>query len=205
MDKIDEKIERALLGDKYEEFVALRKQYLKSLGEVRKHLEDNPLTKIYEAYTRTSITIDDLGSMLIKESLPSLSDLRQLAKEMEIDISDLGRSRIKIFDRLKKKEMGLTISPTNHKKEEVKVVKNKDRKKAQTEKTKSPHTNEFIEIQPKVQEKNEDEFNFLEDDFEEEEEETSEKELLEQMISLGSRGGKLTKLAESVNLDNIIE
>ena len=172
---------------------------------MRKHLEDNPLTKVYENYTRTNITIDDLGSMLVKDALPSLSELRELAKEMEIDISDLGRSRTKIFDRLKKKEMGLTISPTNHKKEEVKVVKNKDSKKAQNGKTKSSHTNEFIEIQPKAQVENDNEFDFLDEDIEEERVEAEETALLEQMISLGSRGGKLSKLAESVDLDKIFD
>ena len=208
MKKIDRSVERALLGEKYHYFSELREQYFKALEDVREHLKENPLRPLYESHINGVLGISERGEIIIvKETLPSLKQLRVQADRYGIDISDLGRSRTKIVERIEKGLVSENRKPTPESDQE-----DQNKQKAQKrEITSLPSKN--IGKQPKDQEESDGEFDFLDEIEEEIEEEIEvqkpqqseeEKRLLEQMLTLGNRGGKMTAFVESVDLDTLL-
>ena len=210
MKKLDLSVEKALLGEHYSEFQRIREEYFEAVEHIRKHLKENPLIPLYENHIGGKIIVSDLGEIYhTVQTLPSLKVLREKAERLDIDISDLGRSRKKIFDRLNNKN-----EVVSQKKESTTSKGNsKNKKKAQDiSKTYIPNN---TENQSNSKEKNDDDFDFLDDeeddlaelsraDFQGDQTE-EERALLAQMISLGSRGGSLDRVIDKVDLDGILK
>lgn len=214
MKKISRSIEQALLGAEYAEFVQIREQYQSALARVREHLADNPLLPIYEKHINSKISVTDKGDVVaIKNTLPPLTELKDRAERYGIDISDLGRSRTKILERLENKNEIATQSASS-----AISVKGENSKKVQVEKT---LTDNDTVMNSSSQSENQDDFDFL-DDVEEDpvvveptvnrleqadeigEQSAEEKALIAQMLSLGSRGGSLDKVVGKVDLEKIL-
>ena len=205
MEKIDRAIERALLGEKYNYFSELRDQYQKALLDVREHLKENPLLPLYENHIDSKVMVTDRGDVVMVERvLPSLSELREQAEYYGIDISDLGRSRTKIYDRLENRDEMVSSSKST-------ISKGKDQEKKAQSRSVPTNTNN-TDVQENSQTESDDDFDFL-DEIEEEpippkveekkldqadelvEQSAEEKALIARMLSLGSRGGKLSSIA----------
>lgn len=204
MKKIDRSVERALLGEKYHYFSELREQYFKALEDVREHLKENPLRPLYESHINGVLGISERGEVIIiKETLPSLKQLRVQADRYGIDISDLGRSRTKIVERIEKGLVSENKKPTPESDQE-----DQNKQKAQTRELTSLHSKN-IGKQPKNQEESDGEFDFL-DEIEEEiveqkpQQSEEERRLIEQMLALGNRGGKMSAFVENVDLDTLL-
>lgn len=130
MEKLDRATERAILGEKYESFTQIRKQFLEALEDVREHVQTNPLVPIYEAHKLGSIQISETGELfLVRENLAEIPIpmLKASALLGNIDIEDCSRSRKKILERIDGKK-----AHTKTKKKESKPPK----KKARTEEEK---------------------------------------------------------------------
>ena len=210
MKKLNRSVEKALLGEHYSEFQRIKEEYSRAVEHIREHLKENPLTPLYENHIGGKIVVSDLGEIYhTVQTLPSLKVLREKAERMDIDISDLGRSRKKIFDRLNNKN-----EVVSQKKESTTSKGNsKNKKKAQDiSETYIPNN---TENQSNSKEENENDFDFLDEIEEEslelssadfqEEQTVEERELLAQMISLGSRGGSLDRVIDKVDLDGILK
>ena len=214
MEKIDRAIERALLGEKYNYFSELRDQYQKALLDVREHLKENPLLPLYENHIDSKVMVTDRGDVVMVERvLPSLSELREQAEYYGIDISDLGRSRTKIYDRLENRDEMVSSSKST-------ISKGKDQEKKAQSRSVPTNTNN-TDVQENSQTESDDDFDFL-DEIEDDpippkverkldqadelvEQSAEEKALIARMLALGSRGGKLSSMAERVNLDKLLE
>lgn len=204
MKKIDRSIERALLGEKYQHFSDLREQYFKALEDVREHLKENPLRPLYESHINGVLGISERGEIIIvKDTLPSLKQLRDQAERFGIDISDLGRSRTKIVERIEKGLVSENEKPTPKSDQEDQNKQGAQKREITSQSYKN------IEKQPKNQEESGGEFDFL-DEIEEEnlegkpQQSDEERQLLEQMLALGNRGGKMTTFVQSVDLDSLL-
>ena len=207
MKKLDRSVERALLGEHYSEFIKIRDDYFKMLGQIKEHLKENPLTPLYEQHIMGKVFVSDLGTLYATtQELPPLEDLRVMAERSKIDISDLGRSRKKIFERLQGSEMVSQNTEDTISKKIKKHKKVQDIRKAPMSKDTENQSNSKAE--------SDSDFDFLDDvedapvnlslaDFEETQTD-EERELLERMISLGSRGGSLEKVLDRVDLDSIL-
>lgn len=207
MKKLDRSIEKALLGEHYSEFQRVREEYFKAVEHIREHLKENPLTPLYEKHIGGKVIVSDLGMLYqTNQALPSLNELRERAERLNIDISDLGRSRKKIFDRLQNKNGVVS------RKNETTTPKGNSKKVQDISKTHIPNN---TENQSNSKEENDNDFDFLDEveddpvelssaDFQEEQT-AEERELLEQMISLGSRGGSLGRVIDKVDLDGILK
>jgi hypothetical protein len=210
MKKLDRSVEKALLGEHYSEFQRIKEEYSKAIEHIKEHLKENPLTPLYENHIGGKIVVSDLGEIyLTVQALPSLNVLREMAERKNIDISDLGRSRKKIFDRIHNKNEVVS----QNKESTTSKGNSKNKKKAQDiSKTYIPNN---TENQSNSKEKNDNDFDFLDDveddDLElskadiQEDQTDEEKNLLAQMISLGSRGGSLDRVIDKVDLDGILK
>ena len=213
MKKLDRSIEKALLGEQYSEFQRIREEYFKAVEHIKEHLKENPLTPLYEKHIGGKVVVSDLGVLhLTNQALPTLNELREMAESGNIDISDLGRSRKKIFDRLQNKNEVVS----QKKKSTTSKGNSKNKKKVQD--ISKTHISHNTENQSNSKEENGNDFDFL-DEIEEiestqlklvsadtqEEQTEEEKELLRQMISLSSRGGALDRVVSKVNLDGLLE
>ena len=209
MKKLDRSIEKALLGEQYSEFHRIREEYFKAVEQIKEHLKENPLTPLYEKHIGGKVVVSDLGGLYHtnQQALPSLNELREQAQQAQIDISDLGRSRKKIFDRLQGKN-----EVVSRKKETTTSHSKNDKKAQDIRKTHIPHN---TEDQSNSKGENGDDFDFLDDveddpvelsmaDFQEDQTD-EERDLLAQMISLGSRGGSLDRVIDKVDLDGILK
>lgn len=208
MKKIDRAVEKALLGEKYTEFSKLREEYQKAIENIREHLKENPLLPLYEKHIGGKILVNETGQVMVaKNSLPTLKELRVRAEEVGIDISDLGRSRTKIYERLERKNEMVSQKETPISK---RMGSNQEVQREIVDLSKN-----YTENQEDGQGESSGDFDFL-DEIEEEpnnleqadfigEQSEEERQLISQMLSLGSRGGSISKVIDKVDLDNILE
>lgn len=210
MKKLDRSVEKALLGEHYSEFQRIREEYFKAVEHIKEHLKENPLTPLYEKHIGGKVIVSDLGEIYhTQQALPSLTVLREMAEKENIDISDLGRSRKKIFDRLHNKNE--VVSP----KVESTTSKGNSKNKKKAQDISKTYITNNTENQSNSKAESDDDFDFLDEieddplelskaDFQEEQTE-EERQLLAQMISLGSRGGSLDRVIDKVDLDGILK
>ena len=213
MKKLDRSIEKALLGEQYSEFQRIRGEYLRAVEQIKEHLKENPLTPMYEKHTGGKVLVSDLGVLYqTSQELPSLKELREMSDSSSIDISDLGRSRKKIFDRLQNK------NEVGSQKNKNTTSKRNSKKKKEVQDVSKIHIPNDTENQRNSKVESDNDFDFL-DDVEEKEENSldlsvadfqdtqtdEERNLLEQMILLGSRGGSLDRVVGKVDLDGILK
>lgn len=208
MKKIDRAVEKALLGEKYTEFSKLREEYQKAIENIREHLKENPLLPLYEKHIGGKILVNETGQVMVaKNSLPTLKELRVRAEEVGVDISDLGRSRTKIYERLERKNEMVSQKETPISK---RMGSNQEVQREIVDLSKN-----YTENQEDGQGESSGDFDFL-DEIEEEpnnleqadfigEQSEEERQLISQMLSLGSRGGSISKVIDKVDLDNILE
>lgn len=211
MKNLDRAVERALLGERYLEFCSIRDEYAKAIEDIREHLKENPLLPLYEKHINGKVVITETGQLVIvKKSLPTLKELRDQAERCGIDISDLGRSRTKISQRLEnKKEIGpqreSPISNGGNRNQKVQSeVDTPLYNNTENQAVKQDQSSGDFDFLDDIEEESESEGNPLEQSDPIEEQTEEEKRLIQQMLLLGSRGGSLDRVADKVDLVGIL-